>query len=59
MARIARAAADAEDEQASAALAHPGQFVGDTFNRGRIEARRHLLDFFQKFLGKAHKKVPG
>ena len=54
MAGVGRAAADAEDEQPSAAFAHAGQFVGAFFNRVGVQLRRDLLDLGQKLFCKAH-----
>ena len=54
MTGIARAAANAEDEQPSTALADGSEFVRTFFNRVRVELRGDLLDFRQKFFCKAH-----
>jgi len=54
VAGVAGAAADAEDEQATAALADGGEFFGAFFDGGLIELRRDLLDLGKKLFGKAH-----
>ena len=54
MAGVAGAAADAEDEQPSAAFAHAGEFIGAFFNGVGVQLRGDLLDFVEKLFGKAH-----
>ncbi len=54
MAGVGRAAADAEDEEPSAALAHAGEFVGAFFNRVGIQLRGDLLNLDQELFGETH-----
>ncbi len=54
MSGITRAAADTEDEQSSAAFAHPRQFIGGLFNRIGVQLGDNLLDFIEELFGKAH-----
>jgi hypothetical protein len=54
VAGVAGAAADAQDEQAPAAVADFGQFLGAFFDGIRVEAGDDLLDFGEKIFGKTH-----
>ena len=54
MTSIACAAADAEDEQTSAAITDGREFVGAFFNGRFVELRRDLLDLGEELFRKAH-----
>jgi hypothetical protein len=54
MAGIARAAADAENEQPPAAFAHAREFIGAFFNGVGVQLGGDLLDFVEELFGKTH-----
>lgn len=54
VAGVGRAAADAEDEQPSAALAHARQFGHGFFDGVRVEFGDKFLDFVEELFGKTH-----
>jgi hypothetical protein len=54
MAGVGRAAADAEDEEPAAALAHTGEFVGALFDRSFVQLFDNLPDLVEKLPGECH-----
>ena len=59
VAGVGRAAADAEDEQPSAALAHARQFGHGFFDGVGVQLGDELLDFVEELFGKAHGLLSG
>src|SRR5208282_2173072 len=59
VAGVGRAAADTEDEQPSAALAHASQFGHGFLNGVGVQLGDELLDFVEELFGKTHGLLSG